>query len=169
MRVTNRMFPLLAAFLFGGCAAGTSYELLGYDAIQAAAVEAAKGVDAYDTAVRLSQEKDKAEFLAKLGRDVVKIALSKDETPENAEKLATAITTAAAKHFADQTENERRRAAWYEVTKDNLAFILQVCEDGKAFAIYRADVSAQWKSYLQAQARARLTKMGGAENATRPE
>ena len=84
MRHLLMIVPLLAV----GCAAGTSYELLGYDAIQAAAVEAAKGVDAYDQAVRAAAEKDKAEFLGKLGGDVVKIALSKDETPENAAKLA---------------------------------------------------------------------------------
>ena len=164
-----RHLLLLVPFLALGCAAGTSYELLGYDAIQAADVEAAKGVDAYDVAVRAAAEKDKAEFLGKLGGDVVKIALSKDETPENAAKLAAAVTAAAAKHFADQTEQERRRAAWYEVTKDNLAYIVQVCEDGKAFAIYRADVSAQWKTYLQAQARTRLAKMKGTDDATRPE
>lgn len=155
-----RYLYLLIPLLMFGCSAGTSYQLLGYDAIQLAAVEAQKGVKAYDSAVRLSAEKDRTEFLAKLARDIVKIALSRDETPENAKALATAIVDASVVHSANQTEQERRRAQWYEATMDNLRYIIDTAEDSKAFAIYRADVSAQWKAYIQAQARARLAKMG---------
>jgi ABC-2 type transport system permease protein len=56
-------------------------------------------------------------------------------------------------------EQERRRQALFEPTVDNLDFIVQVCQQGRQFAIYRADVSAQWKTYLEATARARLRKV----------
>ena len=150
---------MLLPFLALGCQAGTSYELLGYDVIQAAAMEAQKGVDAYDTAVRSSDSANIAEYKKLLARNIVKIALSKDETPENAQKLADKIVADAAKYMEELMVQERRRIAWYEATSDNLKFIVETADDCKSFAIYRADVSAQWKTYLHAQARARLAKM----------
>ena len=84
---------MVLPFLAMGCA-GSGYQLLGYDAIEAAAVEAKKGVLAYDGAARAALEADRAEYLGKLARDVVKIALSKDETPENARNGGAQATPA---------------------------------------------------------------------------
>jgi len=154
------LLPLLLVLPMIGCNAGTTYQLLGYDAIDAAAVESAKGVKAYDTAIRLAIVKDREAYIAKLGRDVVKIALSKGETPESAAKLATAIVDATSAHIAGNAEQERRRAQWFGVTVDNLEYIRDVCADAKAFAIYRSSIDAQWKHYLQTQTRARLARIG---------
>jgi hypothetical protein len=114
----RHLFPIvaLAALALAGCQAGTSAELLGYDNIQAAAVEARKGLAAYDQAIRLEAQKNHEAYLQKVHSDVVKIALSHDETPENARKLADEVVKGARAHFANQTEQERRRAEWFAVT-----------------------------------------------------
>lgn len=161
LRYLWMVLPLLAI----GCQAGTSYELLGYDVIQAAALEAQKGVDAYDTAIRLTDSRDTAEYKAKLAQDIVAIAMSPDETPETAKVLAQRIVDGAQAYIDGKLEQERRRAQWYEATTDNLRFIIETADDCKSFAIYRADVSAQWRTYLQSQARSRLKTMTGSKPA----
>ena len=79
--------------------------------------------------------------------------------PELTEAVAKKIVDGAQGYIDGKLEQERRRIAWYEATTDNLNYIIEVADDCKSFAIYRADVSAQWKTYLHAQARARLGKM----------
>lgn len=151
---------IIVAHIMGGCAAGTSYQLLGYDAIQLAAVEAQKGVKAYDEAVRLSAQRARVELLAAISKDLVKAALAQGQTAETAQAYATAVVETVAKRLDDLEEQQSRRREWYEVTMDNLRYILDVCEDARQFVIQRADIESQWKAYLQAQARARLAKMG---------
>ncbi len=157
---TTAIYLFLALPWLGGCTAGTVYQVLGYDAIDAATLEVRKGIDAYDISVRASAARNRKEYVAKLKGDVVKWALSKGETEASAEIVGNLVATGAETFFANSTEQERRRAQWYAVTIDNLDYIREVCEDSKAFAIYRADVSQQWRSYLQSQARSRLNKMG---------
>jgi len=154
---------LVVPLLLLGCQAGTSYELLGYDTIQLAAIEAQKGVDAYDQAIRASDGANVAAFKKTLTRNIVKIALSKDETPENAQKLADKIVTDTEAYLNAKMEQERRRNVWYETTTDNLKFIIEKVEDAKQFAIYRSNISAQWKQYLMAQTRAKVATFTGAK------
>lgn len=162
---------LLSIFLcLSGCTAGTVYQVLGYEQIDAASLEAEKGVLAYDTAVRAAAVKNHEVYLKKVAADVEAIALSKGETDASAKNLGKIIADGVTKHFAGMAEQERRRAEWLATTLDNLAYIREVCADSKAFAIYRSNVGEQWRMYLQSQARNHLTTMGvsnGRSTATR--
>jgi len=135
----------------GGCAtAGLSAELLSLDAISRANQEAIEGVGLYDQALAEAAARDHREYLAKLGADVAKIALSKDETPESAATLAAAVSAGAAKHYAAQAEDARRRRKLFDVTMDNLAYGIEVAQDVRAFILFRSNVARQWKQYIAA-------------------
>ena len=141
-----------------GCYAGTAAELLTFDNVIGAAMEAKKGIVAYDTAVKTSDAKRQAAMLKILGTDVKNIAIAEKMTPKDAEILAGKVVVSMTTHFANYLEQERRRDALYRVTMDNLNYIIDISNQGKEFSVYRADVSAQWKSYLQASLRRQLTK-----------
>lgn len=147
------------AAMVGGCAAGTSAELLSYDNIEAAANEAKKGVVAYDLTIRAEQANTAGEVTAALAKDVTAIAARGGLPPADAAALGERVGLSVKAHMANLTEQERRRQALFEPTVDNLDFIIQVCAQGRQFAIYRSDVSAQWRSYLETTARARLRKV----------
>ncbi len=154
------MCVAVCAVLLGltGCYAGTAAELLTFDNVIGAAVEAKKGIVAYDTAVKTSDAKRQASLMDTLANDVRRIALKKDFTDAEANEVALAVQMEMLKHFANYLEQERRRDALYRVTMDNLNYIIDISTQGKEFSVYRADVSAQWKSYLQASLRRQLTK-----------
>lgn len=145
---------LLLMLCLGGCA-GTSADLLSYDNIQAAALEAQKGVAAYNNAILVGEQQKQAEVLKALG-DTIILQAGKNLTPEDAAKLAGRVVTAMTLHMSNLAEQDRRRQAIYEPTMDNLAYILTVCEQAKQFVLYRADIAQQWKVYLQATARAKI-------------
>lgn len=127
--------------LVGGCmTAGTSADLLSYDVISSAAVEAAKGVENFDTAIKTDQAKTQAAMLVALKASIVE---AKGD-PALADRVIVAMTT----HLANLTEQERRRATLKETTLDNLTFIQEVCKRSKDFVVYRSDVSSQWKAYI---------------------
>ena len=149
---------LLLVLPFGGCYAGTSADLLSYDAIQAAAVEAQKGVEAYNATVLADAQQKKGEILKALGATVALVA-SETSTPEEAASLAARVVASMQTHMANLEEQERRRQNVYEVTRDNLEYIVGVCEQSRQFVLYRSSISEQWKEYLQATARARLPVM----------
>jgi len=149
---------LLCPVLTGGCTAGTATELLTFDNVIGAAQEAKKGVVAYDQAVRTSDAKRQAALMASLGRDVRAIAVAEKMPEADADALAQRVVKAMQGHFANYLEQERRRDALYRVTVDNLDYIIEISRQGKEFSIYRADVSAQWKAYLQASLRNQITK-----------
>ena len=80
-------------------------------------------------------------------------------TDAEADALSQRVVKAMQGHFANYIEQERRRDKLYRVTMDNLDYIIDISRQGKDFAIYRADVSAQWKAYLQASMRSRIAKV----------
>ena len=87
------------------------------------------------------------------------IALAEKMTDAEADALSQRVVKAMQGHFANYIEQERRRDKLYRVTMDNLDYIIDISRQGKDFAIYRADVSAQWKAYLQASMRSRIAKV----------
>jgi len=158
---------LVVMMLLVGCQAGTSYELLGYDAIELATVEARKGVIAYDAAVRANGVRLERELLTRLKATIIEAALADGQEPADAESYAEAIVFAGTpeglvpvrQHLTNLREQERRRQVLLEVTLDNLDYAADVAKLAKEFALYQSDISAQWKAYLMAQSRARLAKM----------
>lgn len=152
------LLALLAAALAacGGCGAGYQTDLLTYDNIILAATESARGVGALDQAIQASDAKRKAAMLQALGESVVVIALQEGQTPEAAKAGADRIVAAMTTHLANYAEQDRRRRVLVETTVDNLAYIVEVAEAGKQFALYRADIGAQWKQYLDVVAKKRL-------------
>lgn len=151
-----------SALLVSGCNAGTSAELLSYDNIEAATVEVQKGVSAYDSSVRESQARTTAQLASAIAESVV-IATKQATTMPVAEQevLRARVTSAVTTKLADLMEQEKRRGELYAAVMDNLLYIQQLCAQSKQFVIYRADVGTQWKTYLEATARANLKTVKG--------
>lgn len=178
----KKLTMLMVLLLLGGCqqggSAATAASLLAYDAIIAANTEAMKGVVAYDDAVRGDIERSQTEMLHRLKATLRAAYLEqKGAKVTNAayamasEKAANDIVFAGSDsgkvvalqaHLKNFREWERRRAGWYDVTMDNLTYAIDVAHDAKMFEMYRANVEEQWRAYLMAQARSRLTKMPAA-------
>ena len=157
------MFALLPVACVG-CMAGSGADLMGYDAIIAAAQESSKGVIALDIAVRTADERGQEEMLRAL-RDSILIASKATSQPEGAaEVLATRIVDAMRAHLANYAENDRRRRDISEAVLDNLAYIIEVSDASKQFVLYRADIGEQWKSYITATARRSVVPSGIAGN-----
>jgi len=149
------IWGLLATLVLAGCGAGTAYELLERDAVIAAATEAKKGVLAFNQAVEIGTAMSRAEMVRKVGEGVYTAALA-TSTPEEAAAIAKRSTGLLLDHIANYMEQERRRANLLEVTLDNLDYIIQISQDGKQFALYRSDVTTQWKQYITSTARGRI-------------
>ena len=153
------LFTAIIACSVTGCA-GTSADLLAYDNIEAGATEAKKGLVASNEALVSAYAKQEAAYLTALEKDIENIALSKDETQESAKVLAKTVVDALRKNLVEKAKEEQNRATLFNVTMDNLNYVIEVCQQGKDFSIYRSNVSAQWKAYLNAQGRAKLGKVG---------
>lgn len=140
----------LAILCCTGCNAGTSADLLTYDAIEAASGEVRKGMDAYDTAVKA----DANAVRENIRRDLkASILIAGGDA-----NMATRIVAAMDLHIGNILEKERRRGELYRGIADSLDYIDTLCSQGRDFVIFRADVNTQWKQYLQSQARTALAK-----------
>ena len=153
------LLVLTAVLLCGGCAtAGLSADLLTCDVAEAVAVESKKALDAYDANARAASEKRQADMLEALSRDLVKIGTAKLD-PNQAEAVAKQEVASLTRHLTNFAEQERRRQELYSAAADNLAYLIETAAAHRKFVLYRADIETQWKTYLEATARARLAKM----------
>ena len=148
MRTASVILWLALVPMAAGCGAGLTADLLTYDNIDAAVVEAKKGVNALDIAVRSSDQKRQASMWADLEASVIQAG--------GDPKLAADTIVAMKTHWANYQENDHRRQAIVGATLDNLDYISELCEKGKAFSLYRADVSVQWTQYLETVGKNRL-------------
>ncbi len=145
---------LLLTCMCGGCGrAGLAYDVLTHDNVIAAAREAKKGVEAFNVAVVAGTAARQDDMLDAVGKGIAQLAQDGSIKPEAAKALAQSVVTSLKAHLANYAEQERRRANLYEVTIDNLNYIIQISEQGKTFSIYRADIGVQWKSYLESSAK----------------
>lgn len=144
---------LLMMYLLSGCGAGVTYDVLTHDNVIAAAVEAKKGVEAFNASVIADTAARQDHMIQAVGTGIKTLAQEQAMDEEQAEALAQGVMASLAGHMANYAEQERRRAKLYEVTMDNLNYIIQISEQGKKFAIYRADIGIQWKQYLESSAR----------------
>lgn len=146
---------LLALFLSQGCgSAGAAFSLTTHDNVIFAAGEAQKGVEAFNQTVIADTAARQEDMFSLLGGAIKRLALDTDEvTEEQAEELAQQVVNELRGHLANYTEQERRRAHLYEVTVDNLNYIIQISEQAKKYELYRADIGAQWREYLESSAR----------------
>lgn len=144
---------LLMLMLLPGCGAGVTFDILTHDNVIAAAVEAKKGVEAFNVAVEADIVYRQGHMLQAVGSGVKALAQEQAIDAEQAEILAQGVVASLKAHLANYAEQERRRAHLYEVTMDNLNYIIQISEQGKQFTLYRADIGLQWKQYLESSAR----------------
>ena len=151
MRKTLLVMVLLAAVV-GGCGAGTAYDLTERDAVIAAAIEAKKGVVAFNQAVVAGTTLRRDSMVKAVGEGVKNVAV-KTTTPEEAGKIAEEVVVLLLTHIENYAEQDRRRSQLFSVTIDNLDYIIEISEQGKQLALYRSDVSAQWRAYIQSSAR----------------
>ena len=142
----------------GGCMgqAGLTTDLLTYDNVIAAANETKKVVVAYDTAVQTLDAGQQAALLAHLQQGIID-SLVGEYTLEEAKVIAAEATASFQVALVNFQIEERRRAKLFEIAMDNLAYIIQICDAGKKFSMYRADVSAQWRAYLESSAKNYIT------------
>lgn len=148
---------LLMVALLSGCGtAGVTHDILAYDNIIAAAREAGKGVEAFNEASIADTANRQEDMLQAVGDGIKGLAQDQALTPEQAKALADGVVQSLKTHLANYAEQERRRAHLYEVTMDNINYIIQVSEQGKSFSIYRADIGVQWKQYLESSARSAI-------------
>lgn len=144
---------LLMLVMLGGCGtAGLTHDLLVYDNIIAATTEAKRGVEAFNETVQTDTAKRQEQMLQAVGTGITKLAEAEAIDQTKAEALAQSVMASLRTHLANYTEQERRRAHLFEVTMDNLNYILQISEQGKSFSLYRADIGVQWKQYLESSA-----------------
>lgn len=145
---------LLLVSVTGGCLgqAGLTTDLLTYDNIDASAVEVKKAVLTYDAAVQALDVK-RQDAMLKLLEGAIAESLVGQVSPEEAVVIAAGAVKSLKGHLANFRIEEQRRAKLLEITLDNLDYIILLCEQGKKFAVYRADISAQWKQYLEASAK----------------
>jgi hypothetical protein len=144
---------LLMLFMVSGCGAGLTYDLLTHDNVIAAAVEAKKGVEAFNTTVIADTVVRREYMLQAVGDGIKELAQAQAIDAEQAKALAQSVVAGLKVHLANYAEQERRRTQLYEVTIDNLNYIIQISKQGKSYSLYRADIGIQWKQYLESSAR----------------
>ncbi|MBI5724588.1 MAG: hypothetical protein HZA50_11555 [Planctomycetes bacterium] len=144
-----RLTLMTVILAVAGCQAGESALLLSADAVQASTAEVRKAVNLYDASVAASLDKVKAQLYAAAVREFGGAATRPaGETPEQ--------RAAAMMRVVDDIMLEQeRRGQLYRITIDNLRFIDETMAEQKNLIIYSSNVNAQWKSYIQAQARAK--------------
>ncbi len=146
---------VMLAFL-SGCGAGSAYEVMLHDNVIAAAREALKGVDAFNEAVVTDTAARQEHLIQAVGDGIKALARDQEITPEQADVLAEGVVDSLRTHLANYAEQERRRSHLYEVTVDNLQYIIQISEQGKKFTIYKADIGVQWQDYLNSTAKSAI-------------
>ena len=144
---------LLCGIGLSGCRAGSAYEAMLHDNVIAAAEEALKGVEIFNATV-VADAAIRQEGLIKAVSDGIE-ALAQDQAidAEQAAVLAASVTDSLRTHLTNYAEQEQRRSVLYEVTVDNLRYIIQISEQGKKFTLYKADIGDQWREYLDSSAR----------------
>ncbi len=141
---------LLLMVLIGGCGSkGLTFDLLTYDNIIGATQEARKGVDALHLTVQTDTAHRQEDMLNAVGAGIRELAENESITPEEAEVLAAAVTESLRGHLANYREQERRLAKLYGITIDNLEYIIEISKRGKSYHIYAADISEQWRRYIE--------------------
>ncbi len=136
--------------MFVGCGgAGTAYDMLTHDNVIAATVEAQKGVVAFNTTVQLEMAARQRAMVAAVGRGVRIVAESQAIAPDQAAALAAKVVESLNAHLQNYDEQDRRRVELFEITMDNLNYIIQISEQSKKFALYRSDIGEQWKAYME--------------------
>jgi hypothetical protein len=123
---------------------------MSYDAILLGTVEVEKGVVALDVNARAADAKRQEEMFKALAASVEMV------TTESAKADAAKIVAAMKVHIANFAEQEARRQHVTNTTMDNIAYIREVCGAGKQFVLYRANIGAQWKAYLDTLAKGKL-------------
>lgn len=147
---------LLALVLLSGCGAGSAYELMLHDNVIAAATEAMKGVEAFNTTVIADTAARQEHLIQAVGDGITALAQDQAIDPDQADALAEGVVNSLRTHLANYAEQERRRVHLYEVTIDNLKYIIQISEQGKKFTIYKADIGVQWQDYLNSTAKSAI-------------
>ncbi len=154
MRVLTLVISLL---WIGGCSgAGVTYDILTHDNVIAAAIEAKRGVEAFNVSVVTGTAVRKEQMLQAVGKGIKALAQEQAINAEQAEVLAQKVMASLRTHLSNYAEQERRRARLYEVTIDNLNYIIQISEQGKKYTIYKADIGLQWKQYLESSAKSAI-------------
>lgn len=143
-------FILISSFL-AGCNAGTTYELYGMDAIVLASQEAQKSLIAYDEFARSATQERKEVLYNHLREDLKKIALSNDETPESAKVLADAVVKGFKENLEVIESDDQRRQKNFDTARDNFLYVQEVADRIKSYAVYRSNISEQWKQFIIAQ------------------
>ena len=144
---------LLMMVMFSGCGAGMTHDVLTYDNIIAAAKEAKVGVDAFNEAVIAESVNRQEQLIKSVGDGIRTLAQEQAIDAEQADALAETVVASLKGHLANYAEQERRRAHLYEVTIDNLDYIIEISGQGRKFSIYRADIGVQWREYLESSGR----------------
>lgn len=149
----KKCIVLLLMVVLSGCGAGLTHDVLTYDNIIAAAVETKKGVDAFNETVVTDAAKRQELLIQAIGSGVRELAQEQAIDAEQADALAQAVVASLRGHLENYAEQERRRTQLYEVTIDNLNYIIEISEQGRKFSIYRADIGTQWREYLESSSR----------------
>lgn len=144
---------LVMVAMLAGCGAGEAYQLSLADNVIAAANEALKGVEAFNETVIVDTANRQEGLIQAVGDGVAKVAQDQAIDAKQAAALAQGVADSLRGHLTNYAEQERRRARLYEVTVDNLKYIIQISEQGKKFTIYKADIGVQWQDYLNATAK----------------
>ena len=150
------IFLVLFVNLACGCTAGSTSIILTYDQIETAAVEIEKGLDAFHTDSVAQTAKSKAAMLKSLGESAFILAKKEGQTDDDARVLSGKIVAAMTVHLANYETQERRREETYRITKDNIAYVMSLCEEGRKFILFRMNIDTQIKQYLSNQMSTRL-------------
>ena len=147
---------VMLMFISGCSTAGSTYNVLLHDNVIAAAQEALKGVDAFNATVIIDTAARQEHLIQAVGDGIKALARDQEITPEQADILAEGVVNSLRTHLANYAEQERRRSRLYEITVDNLRYIIQISEQGKKFTIYKADIGVQWQDYLNSTAKSAI-------------
>ncbi|MCK5608962.1 hypothetical protein KAR91_44220, partial [Candidatus Pacearchaeota archaeon] len=101
---------LLMVVLIGGCGSkGLTFDLLTYDSIIAATLEAEKGVDAFNLTIQTDTAHRQEDMLKAVGAGIKRLAENESITPEQADTMAAAVMESLRGHLANYREQEQRR------------------------------------------------------------
>ena len=143
---------LVMLVMLAGCGAGEAYQLSLADNVIAAASEALKGVEAFNETVIVDTANRQESMIQNVGEGVREVAQDQAMDDEQAAALVQSVMNSLRVHLANYAEQEHRRAHLYEVTVDNLKYIIQISEQGKKYTLYRADIGEQWRAYIESSA-----------------
>jgi len=157
MKIFSVFFYLVLGSMIG-CNAGTSADLLTYDSIVASAEQIQLGVNDLASATAMADAKTREQFSTDIAKAILRATKATSMPAEDQARIMTAVQQEVSLKIADLLEQERRRAKLLNSINDNIAFVKELCRQGKEFVLYRSDINTQWKSYLQAQTRTQIEK-----------